>query len=580
MRVIDRVTDYAEKVVSDEIKAGNLVKLACKRHLKDLERSKLAPYLYKFDVEKAQENIDFFESLRFTDGGEDLVGKQIELLSFQDFIIGSLFGWIHKVTGFRKYRKSYVQLARKNAKSLLNSGIGIKMAGFDNHENAQVYCVATKMDQAKIVWGQAKKFIEKEPDLEDIFHIRDYSSEIESKLNGGVIKALGRDTKSIDGFDPHCGIVDEYHLHKTNQMIKLLEDGSVNQEQSLISIITTAGFDLNTPCYEEYEYCKNLLETSIGEDNEHYFIYIAQMDKEDNIWDSNNWIKANPLVATLEHGMDNLKRFAKESKEKGGHDLVNFLTKSLNIWYQFTDNQYMNIEKWNECGTDLSLEDFKGYNCIVGLDLSSGGDLTSLNIEIPYIEDGENKYFIHSHSFVPKNRVSEHIKTDKAPYDLWINQELLTATETLSGIKTDYKYIISYLKKILDRYELNLTAIAYDPHNANIFLSDLEDFGVDLIEIRQSARNLSDATEDFKLEVDAGNITYNKNNKLLTWSMANAKTESNSFGEIKLIKQDRYNRIDPVDAVIDSHKIAMQQKEDPVDLDDYATDEYLDSIGW
>ena len=206
--------------------------------------------------------------------------------------------------------------------------------------------------------------------------------------------------------------------------------------------------------------------------------------------------------------------------------------------------------------------------------------MTSIAFEISYVEDGETKYFIDSHSFIPKNRVMEHVKSDKAPYSLWINKGLLTPTETLGGIKTDYRYIIRHIKEVLEKYELKLEYIAYDPSNASAFLADLEEFGVDVISIRQSAMNLSDATEDFELEVRAKNISYNRHNSLLTWSMANAKTEVNSYGETKLIKQDRTKRIDPVDAVIDSHKIAMQHKPSTPNLDEYTTDDYLDSIGW
>nr|WP_243149580.1 terminase TerL endonuclease subunit [Clostridium niameyense] len=505
------------------------------------------------------ENIDFFENLRFTDGGPELVGHQVKLFGFQDFIVGSLFGWINKETGYRRFRKSYVQLARKNAKSLLNSGIAIKLTGFDNYANAQVYCTATKMKQARIVWEQASKFITIESDLNDLFKIKDHDAIIECLFNGGKMMALGRDTGTIDGFDPHGGIIDEYHSHKTNQMVKLLEDGSVNQNESLISIITTAGFNLNGPCYKEWEYCKTVLEGIV--DNEQYFIYIAQMDDEDDIWDPNNWVKANPLVAKLPHGLENLKRFAKESKEKGGDDLRNFITKSLNQWYKFSNNQYLNIEKWKQCGCDLTLEDFRGQECILGLDLSSGGDLTSGVLEFPYIKDNVPYYYLQQHSFMPKARVAEHIKEDNAPYDVWINDELITITETLGGVKTDYKYIMSYYKKIIKEYDLKLKFIAYDPHNADAFLNDLESFGVDCIMITQSARNLNTPTVDFKLCVDGKYIQYDKNDGLMRWIGANAITTSNSFGEKKLDKRNRQERIDVLDAAMDAHKIGMIKEE-------------------
>lgn len=573
--MIDRTTQYAEDVLSGDIVACKRVIQACQRHLDDLKRSK-DDFPYFFNVKKANEIHEFAETLFIAEGhGEK---EKLELAGFQAFIFGSLWGWVEKDTGYRRFRTSYVQVGRQNSKSFMNSVIGMKGGNFDGYNYPQIYCTATKMDQAKIVLKEIIKFIEADSDLEELFTVQEYKGEVLCNLTGGVIRALGRDTKSIDGFRPYIGIVDEYHAHKDNQMYKLLEGGTGNLNQSLISIITTAGFDLNGPCYEEYEYSCNLLDGVF--ENERQFVFIAELDKEDDIWNPDNWIKANPLTCRTEQGIKNMKEIAKKAKDKGGQDLVDFITKRCNRWYQFSDDQYMSIDDWKACATDLTLDDFRGQDCIIGLDLSSGGDLTSLSVEVPYREDDNDKYFIHSHSFIPRNRVQEHIKTDRVPYDLWINQDLLTVTETLGGVKTDYKYIISYLKSLIEEYDLNMQCIAYDPYNSNAFLGDLEEFGVDLIEVRQSARNLSDATEDFKLEVKARNITFNKDNHLLTWSMANAKTESNSFGEVKIVKQDKNNRIDPVDAVIDSHKVAMQNLYGNLNLDEYVTDEYLDELGW
>jgi phage terminase large subunit-like protein len=238
----------------------------------------------------------------------------------------------------------------------------------------------------------------------------------------------------------------------------------------------------------------------------------------------------------------------------------------------------MNMEYWGNCASESTLEDMRGKECYLGLDLSSGGDLTSGALEFPLIIDNQNKYYIDSHSFIPAKRVTEHIKSDNAPYDMWIKEGLLTVTETLGGVKTDYKYIIQYYKDLIAKYDLKLRGIAYDPHNADAFLSDLEEFGVDTIEIVQSARSLNTPTVDFRLEVEAGNIIYDKRNKLLTWSMANAKTVSNSFGEIKIDKDLRVKRIDPVDAVIDAHKIAMKQ-DSKQDVNVLAED-YLKMMGW
>jgi phage terminase large subunit-like protein len=551
-----------------KIPAGLTQKQACHRHLNDLKRQNTEGtegFPYVWDLEKANEIIEFAETLTLAEGEEP---QPLELKGFQDFIFGSWNGWV-TLDGYRRFRTSYVQVARQNGKSLGNAVPTMFYGNFDGYQYPQIYCTATKELQARIVLKECFKFINADEELsgnkyeDGLFTIKDYASKILCNLTNGEIRALGRDTKSIDGFRPYFASVDEYHLHKDNQMYKLLSDGTKKLKQCLISVITTAGFDLNSPCFELYEYCKKILAGVVVDETQ--FVFICELDKDDDIWDESNWIKANPLWT--KETLVSLRSEAIKAKEMGGSELRNFLTKSLNNWVQFTDNQYMNFEKWKACATNKTLEDFRGMTCYAGLDLSSGGDLTSLALVFPHFVDTLRKYFVHSHSFIPKNRVAEHIKTDKAPYDMWIREGLLTVTETLGGIKTDYKYIISYLKNIVNEYKLDLKLICYDPHNASAFLLDLEDFGVDSLSIVQSARNLNDPTVDFRLEVEAANVEYDERNKLLTWSVVNAKTVSNSFGEIKLDKDLQTKRIDPVDAVIDAWKMAMQ--DGAIDLNSY-----------
>lgn len=575
----DRATQYALDVVNGKIDraVGRLEYLACKRHLDDLERQGTDEFPYVWNLEKANRIIDFAESLTLAEGEEP---RPLRLWGFQCFVFGNWNGWVHKDTGYRRFRTSYMQVARQNGKSLGNAVPSLYYGNFDGYMYPQIYTVATKELQAKIVLKECYKFINADPELsgtktkKGLFTIRDWKSEIECNLTNGVIKALGRDTDSIDGFRPYFGSVDEYHKHKTNQMYKLLSDGTKKLKESLISVITTAGFDLNSPCKELYDYSVRLLE-GVYIDETH-FVFICQPDKDDDIWDERTWQKANPLWTP--ETLENIRADARKAKEMGGEELRNFMTKDLNIWVEFTDNQYIQPQHWKRCESDKTLEDFRGMSCVAGLDLSSGGDLTSLALVFPYEVDGVRKYYVYSHSFIPKNRVAEHIRTDNAPYDIWIREGLLTATETLGGIKTDYKYIISHLKRLIEEYDLDVKAICYDPHNASAFLADLEELGIDSIEITQSARNLNDATVDFRLEVEAGNVEYDRRNQLLTWSVVNAKTVSNSFGEIKLDKDLQQKRIDPVDAVIDAWKVAMRQEMN-VDINEI-TEEYLEMMGW
>lgn len=566
---MDRVTEFAKANVKNKKDFGEDARLAFKRHIDDLARSKKNDpnFPYRFDEEKAEDIIELANKLTIAEGEGN---EQFTCAGFQEFILGSLFGWVHKETGKRRFTDSYVQVARQQGKSVLNAILGIKCCNFDNYNYGQIYCTATKADQARIVLKEIIKFINADNDLKELFDIKDYKSEITGKITSTVIRALGRDTHTIDGFRPYLGIVDEYHAHKDNQMYKLLKGGTRKLKQSLISVITTAGFNLNAPCYDLYKYCRRVLR---GIDvNERQFIYIAQMDEKDDIWDPKNWIKCCPLTGKDPELVAAMQEDARKAQSMGGAELRDFLTKALNIWVTNAETAFLDLAEWEKCGSERDLSDFAGKQVIVGLDLSSGGDLTSYCLEFPYEdeESGDRRYFLHSQSFMPSHRLQEHMDLeDNAPYVIWQQQGLLTVTTAAGGIKTDYKTILSSLHDIVDKYQLDVMAIGYDPHNASAFLLDLEDFGCDLIEIKQSARSLNDATVDFQLEVKAHNMEYNKQNVLLTRSMNDAIiSEPNSFGEIKIDKMLQKNRIDPCDAAICAHKIAMGADLETVDIND------------
>lgn len=566
---MDRVTEFAKANVKNKKDFGEDARLAFKRHIDDLARSKKNDpnFPYKFDEEKAEDIIELANKLTIAEGEGN---EQFTCAGFQEFILGSIFGWVHKETGKRRFTDSYVQVARQQGKSVLNAILGIKCCNFDNYNYGQIYCTATKADQARIVLKEIIKFINADNDLKELFDIKDYKSEITGKITSTVIRALGRDTHTIDGFRPYLGIVDEYHAHKDNQMYKLLKGGTRKLKQSLISVITTAGFNLNAPCYDLYKYCRRVLR---GIDvNERQFIYIAQMDEKDDIWDPKNWIKCCPLTGKDPELVAAMQEDARKAQSMGGAELRDFLTKALNIWVTNAETAFLDLAEWEKCGSERDLSDFAGKQVIVGLDLSSGGDLTSYCLEFPYEdeESGDRRYFLHSQSFMPSHRLQEHMDLeDNAPYVIWQQQGLLTVTTAAGGIKTDYKTILSSLHDIVDKYQLDVMAIGYDPHNASAFLLDLEDFGCDLIEIKQSARSLNDATVDFQLEVKAHNMEYNKQNVLLTRSMNDAIiSEPNSFGEIKIDKMLQKNRIDPCDAAICAHKIAMGADLETVDIND------------
>lgn len=552
--MLDRTTEYANKIVNKEKLVGRSEYLCCKRHITDLKNNKE----HYFDVDEAERAIEIANQLTILEGEYP---KQLTTRGFQNFIIGSLHGWKRKDNSNLRYREAYVQMARQNGKSFLSGTEANTRATFGGYLKGRIFCTATKQDQANIVWDEVAKFIESDKNLQELYKIKNHDRTITSLVTGTIIKAIGRDTKSADGFRTTLAIVDEYHAHQTNQMYKLMLDGQMNVSNALTLAITTAGFNINSACYEQYEFSKKILEGLVEKDS--LFIYIAEMDEKDDMWDYRNWAKANPFLLWNEDDSYNKEKIrimsekAVDAKEKGGEDLLNFMTKSLNKWVRYSGSKFVDLKAFKECESDLTLKDMKGKEAYLGIDLSSGGDLTSIALAFP-LED--EKIYIYSHSFMPELRLEEHEKTDDAPYRIWVEQGLLTLTSGAFGIKTDYKFIISHLKQIIEDYNLKIINVGYDSHNAGAFIGDLEFLNCDLTEIVQSARSLNDATVDLQLSVKAKQILYDKNNALLKWSFANATTTQNSFGEIKVEKTQNTKRIDPVDAVIDAWKLFFLEK--------------------
>lgn len=580
----DRVTEYARKVVSGQIVAGELHVLACKRHLDNLKIQRSEAFPYYWDPVKATEVIDYAETLTIAEGDSP---RPVELIDSQAFDLGCTFGWYKTANNKRRFRRRYKSMARQNGKTFENGIMGTYIAGFGGYYYGKLFTVATKKRQARLALEEMSKFITIDPDLGEYFDVKDYKSMIEALETYCTIEALSREAGLEDGFRGIYSSIDEIHQHKDNKIYKALYNGTRALDETLVSMITTRGDKLNSFCKEMDDYCIKILRgVATAED---FFVDIYCLDPLDDIWDPDNWVKANPFIASPgnEAKFEVLKTDAQTAKDMGGADLRDFLTKSLNMWVQNTDDMFINATKWQECGSKRTLEDFRGRSCWVGLDLSSGGDLTTfaLEFEDPYTTDqGEQKekFYFYSHSFMPRGRLEEHIETDLAPYDLWESMELITVTGGSGDYKNDYKFIIKTLKDLKEEYDLSFLGIGIDPHNADGIISDLESFGCPVVIITQSCKSLNDATVDIQLLVKSNDVEYNDANELLTWSFLNAMIVRNSFDEIKVDKKPgaKYKRIDPVDACVDAHALRLKNKaKEVVNVADELT-EYLKAMGW
>jgi len=570
----DRVTEYATRVVSGKVIAGELHILACKRHLEDLKKQSTDEFPYYYDPVKAREVIDYAETLTIAEGDSP---RPVKLIDSQAFDLGCTFGWFKVSNNKRRFRRRYKSMARQNGKTFENGIMGTYIGGFGGYQYGKLFTVATKKRQARLAWEEMAKFINIDPDLGEYFRVKDYKSVIEAIDTNCTMEALSKEAGLDDGFRSIYVSADEVHQHKDNKIYKALYNGQRSLPEALISMITTRGDKLNSFCKEMDDYCIKILKgLATAED---FFVDIYCLDPTDDIWDSRNWVKANPFLCLDPEKLEVLKTDAQTAKDMGGSDLRDFLTKCLNMWVQNTDDQFINSEKWQKCGSKRTLEDFKGRECWVGLDLSSGGDLTTLALEFP---EGNDKYYLYSHSFMPRGRLEEHIETDLAPYDLWEQMELITVTGGSGDFKNDFKFIIKHLRDLKEKYNLKFLGIGIDPHNADGILSDLESFGCPVVIIIQSCKSLNDATVDIQLLCKSENLEYNMNNELLTWSFINASVVRNSFDEIKVDKKpgQRFKRIDPVDACIDAHAVMLKCKtKEVVDIPS-EMDRYLEAMGW
>lgn len=572
---MDEVTEYARRVASGEGVHGELHRLACQRHLDDLARAGNDDFPYYWDPAKAARVLRYASLLTLAEGFEP---RPLVLQDRQKFDLGCVFGWM-KPGGFRRFKEKYESMARQQGKSLENGIQGTYIADHSGYRHGQLYTAATKSRQAKIVWNEMKKFIEADPDLEERFEVKEYKLLIESRKTKCTIEALSKESSLDDGFRPLFASIDELHQMRDNSVYKALYNGTRNMDEALISMITTRGFDVNSFAYEMDQLAVNVLRGAVRMDE--MFVDIYALDDDDDPFDETVWIKANPLLASTEKGMNQIRVEAAKAKAMGGQELRDFLTKDMNCWVLRTENTFVDAQKWREAACGLTLDDFRGERCWVGIDLSSGGDLTTVSVEL---EHGGGAY-LWSHSFMPRGRLTEHIQTDIAPYDLWEKQGLITVTGGETDFRIDYGFVVSKLAEVVEEYELDVQGIGYDPHNADAFTADLEQFGAPLIKVVQSAKSLNDATVDVQLLVKSGLLSYDGANGLLAWSFANARLTFNSFGECKVDKMtggkdNRHKRIDPVDACIDAHFARLvQQEAEVVDVDAEMGD-YLEMMGW
>ena len=562
MNILEELKDYAAKCISGEIISCKKHKQACARFLDDLTRT---DWRWEWVEEEAQKIVKWFAYLRHSKGV--LAGKPIELTTSQRFFLCQLYGWREKGTGYKRFTNAFKEVARKNAKSQEQAGcllyeIAVESTKFG--EMYETYCAGVKSDQSKLIFNECRLMLRGSP-LARKFRIT--RSEIRHIKSESFLKPLSKeDGKSGDGTNPAVLVLDEYHQHPTTEFYDLGLGG--NAGQSLIIIITTAGKDLNAPCFtQEYKFVTNLLDPDIDIEDERYLADVHEAD-EGNDWTAiETWIKANPVRASYAEGLEKIRQAFKLAQVMPEKKTA-FLTKVLNMWVQAKVNGYMDMRRWKACEVGKLPYDINGASVYVGFDVSAKIDLTSVGFVIVIKgSDGKVKYIVFHHSFIPnREKLQERIHTDRAPYDLWEEQGFITVTDTPI---VDQNAIIRYMDDFVEKYGLRIECLCFDPANASKMEIELSDAGHTVEEVFQSHRSLNEATAGFREQVFDGNVIYIAD-PVLNFAMANAVVKT-SNGLIKIDKDAAVQRIDPVDAVLCAFKLALYHE-----FSDFNADEWLD----
>lgn len=574
MTIKEELIQYAKDCINDTKHCCQKHRWACERFLRDISREGTDEFPYIFDDAKAERFYKWASLHKHTKGV--LVNTPIIFTPIQRFIFGNIYGWIHKDTGYRRFTKAYWQVGRKNAKSQSLGLVGDYELMALGEDNSEVYIGATKTLQAKIIYNEVLAMLKKSSALFKGKWKEAYSTIVHIKSNS-IMRALSKDDgRTGDGLNPQCGLIDEYHAHPTDEILEVIKTGMIARRQPLLFIITTAGNNLGGPCYRiEYPLVSQILNPDIEFDIPDYFCMVNELDRDeegnliDDINDEECWIKANPIAATCEVGLKNI-RSNYMSAIKSPEKMVSFMTKNMNIWVKQSAQSYIDMAKWKARGrlnedfeNDLGISLY-GYDAYVGIDVSKTIDLTAAGIVIPVYINNSKKFITLAHGFIPEETVQTKERTDKIPYRLWSERGWLTITP---GEIVDYRFMTKWIEETLNKYGLNIKDVCYDPYNATHYTQELEsNKGWGIVEIRQGIITLSEPTKSFRAETYQGNILH-PTNDLLDWAISNAVTKVDAQENIMLDKAKSTERIDPIAAIINAYTRAKVAADD--DLSEY-----------
>ena len=445
-------------------------------------------------------------------------------------------------------------------KSLLVSGLVLYSFLFDREpaEGRQIFCAANDKKQASVVFNMVTKqlmhLVSKVPELKkDVKKVRELLNNLR---DDSFVMPLSRDTSAVDGFEPFLAVIDEYHAAKTDEMVELIQSGQGNLYQSLIFIISTAGFNLNSPMFvNEWPYAKDIL-AEVYDDPE-YFAIIYEQDSEDEWQDKTTWGKSNPLINESDDLKEQIEEYLEkrvaEATQKG--TMFKVLVKNFNYWMQASEESYLDFNDWKKNETEFDIQNTKTF---IGLDLSRADDLTA--VSFIHLDEENKEYYVTSHSFVgTKGGLQAKIDRDFIDYRQMAQSGYCTITNLQSGI-INITQVLDYIESYVYEHNLDVQAVCYDPAAIHGVIAEIErrNWPYDLIEIRQGTMTLSNPIIDFRLKVINGNIKHHKN-ALLDVAVKNAVAK-NVNDSVMIEKKLNRQKIDPLMSTIFAYVIASEHE--------------------
>lgn len=552
------MTAYALAVTQGGILAGPHVRDACARHLRDLEHGPGRGLVW--DVAAVARVIGFFRDVLRLNGGE-FEGKPFELLSWQVFIVGSLFGWKTE-EGVRRFRVAFVLTGKGSGKSPLAAGIGHYMLVSDDEPRAEIYAAATKKDQAKVLFRDAVAMVSLSPELDDRLLMSGGTDKhnIAYLATGSFFRPISSEERGRgqSGPRPHCALLDEVHEHPSNAMVEFLRAGTKGRRQALIMMITNAGSDRHTVCGEYADYAAKICAGAIEDDS--FFGYVCGLDEDDDpLLDEECWVKANPSL-----GVTIPPKYLREQvREARAIPSKQNLVLRLNFcrWTE-SESTWLSRETWMACEAEIGLDDYYGREFFGGIDLSGKRDLTALAMVFAN-DDGTLDAFVEF--WTPADTLRERAEMDRVPYELWRDQGHLLTTP---GKTVDYGWVASRMGDLSGDFRPR--AVLFDRWRIDDLRRELDDqgVGIELVECGQGFRDMGPAVEALEAEILNGRLRVHTN-PVLRWNVASTVLESDPAGNRKFTKRKATGRIDGVVALAMAVKAATLTEDGEGNMDEY-----------